>query len=723
MSSHNPGRNQLVAVPSSNILEKASASERVFWSSISDAVQSNTEDRTEIRTFIRNIRESFSKITEDGHPAEEVQRAHDIVVEDLRSTIVKLLSSGYKSSSVVPTPRSRSNHELTTDQKQHSRRQSQSHMSEAVLQGARDIIGLRRVQLERELHELSTREAQLLHRQEHGYSGACEKSKGVVVPGFPGPKGHQEDPGAKGFDGDQVLHGPDRVPGNLGPTRDDGLQGVRGEIEPKGFSEPTGRDGRKGIPEEQGDTSPPRFPDGEGCRGLDAVDGADKVHDTGFSKRHVPPGFDGRQGDTGFSKGHGPPGFDGRQGDTGFSESDGPPGFDGLQGDPGLFDIPGSQGCTRVQGRSDFQGDTGEQGFPGPDAATGDTRRPGVPVVKESDGEDCRLGCTCEASDIGKNECPGPQGPAGEQGFPGPDAATGDTGRLGVPVVRESDGEDGRPGRTGEAGVTGEKGNPGPQGPAGSSGDKDFELLEGGPGINEIAKDSIVRVTRPIEFRGVPGEQGFRGNPGTVGSDGAPGVPGRRVLSGDVCRTGPPGLIGLDGDLGSTVFRGSKVFDGSIGCQGSPGATGAIGTRGRQESEFPTRRICLPDRVVDEGKPGLCVVPEGSGLVGPCGLNSWPDECGQNGPNRTQRFPGQKCVCGISSCVGLRGMAGRQCDTGARALLGANGLRSLIGLPEPTGYVYALKRWRQVQFDPGIFRSRWRSDYLLTLEPQWQLKY
>ena len=82
-------------------------------------------------------------------------------------------------------------------------------------------------------------------------------------------------------------------------------------------------------------------------------------------------------------------------------------------------------------------------------------------------------------------------------------------------------------------------------------------------------------------------------------------VPGRRGLSGDVCRTGPPGLIGLDGDLGSTVFRGSKVFDGSIGCQGSPGA---IGTRGRQESEFPTRRICLPDRVVDEGKPGLCVV-------------------------------------------------------------------------------------------------------------------
>ena len=81
-----------------------------------------------------------------------------------------------------------------------------------------------------------------------------------------------------------------------------------------------------------------------------------------------------------------------------------------------------------------------------------------------------------------------------------------------------------------------------------------------------------------------------------------------------------------------------------------------------------------------------------------------------------QRFPSQNGVCSITSCVGLRGMAGRQCDTGARALLGANGLRSLIGLPEPTGYVYALKRWRQVQFDPGIFWSRWRSDYLLTLE-------
>ena len=101
ITSHNPGRSQLVAVPSSNILEKASASERVFWSSISDAVKSNTEDRSEIRTLIRHIRESFAKIREDEHPTEEVQRAHDIVVGDLRSTIVELLSSNYKSSSVV----------------------------------------------------------------------------------------------------------------------------------------------------------------------------------------------------------------------------------------------------------------------------------------------------------------------------------------------------------------------------------------------------------------------------------------------------------------------------------------------------------------------------------------------------------------------------------------------------------------------------------------------
>ena len=385
MSSHNPGRSQLVAVPSSNILEKASVSERVFWFSISDAVQPNTEDRTDIRTLIRNIRESFSKITEDGHPAEEVQRAHDLIIENLRSTIVELLSSSYKSSSVVSTTRSRSNNELTTDQKQHSSRQS--HMSEAVLQGARDIIGLRRVQLERELHELSTREAQLLHHQEHGYSGAGEHSKSVVVPGFPGPKGHQEDPSAKCFDGDQGIQGSDGVPGTRGPTGDDGLQGVRGDVEPKGFPEPTGRDGRKGIHEEQGDISPQRFPDGEGCRGLAGADkvpdtgflkrhvppgfdgrqgdtgfsksdgppgfdgrqdDADKVPETGFSKRHILPGFDGRQGDTGFSESDGPPGFDGRQGDTGFSESDGPPGFDGLHGDPGLFGIPGSQDCTRV---------------------------------------------------------------------------------------------------------------------------------------------------------------------------------------------------------------------------------------------------------------------------------------------------------------------------------------------------------------------------------------
>ena len=658
MTSHNPGRSQLVAVPSSNILEKASAPERVFWSSISDAVKSNTEDRSEIRTLIRHIRESFAKIGEDEHPTAEEQRAHDIVVDDLRSTIVELLSSSYKSSSVVPTPRSSSNHELTTEHKHHSSRPR--HVCEAVLQGARDIIGLRRVQLERELHELSTREAQLLHSQEHGYSGAGEHSKGVVVPGFPGPKVRQEYPGAKSFDGppsidgDQVLQGPDRVPGNLVPTGDDGLQGVRGDVEPKGFSEPTGRDERKGIPEEQGNTSPQRFPDGEGCRGLD---GADKVPDTGFSKRHVPPGFDGRQSDAGFSKSDGSPGFDRQRGDTGFLESDGPHRLDGLQRDPGLFGIPGSQGCTRVQGRSDFQGETGEQGFPGPDAATGETGRPGVPVV------------------------------------------------------RESDGEDGRSGRTGE---TREKGNPGPQGPAGSSGDKDFELLEGGPGVNGIAKDSIVRVTRPIEFRGVLGEQGFRGNPGTVSSDGAPGVTGRRELGSAVGHTGS---IGLDGDLSSTGFPGRNGLDGGIGSQRSAGATRM---RDRQEPKCPTERISLPDRVGDEKRQGLCGAPKRSGLVGPCGLNGLPDG---RGPSGAQGFPGQRGVCGITRCVGLRGMAGRQCDTRARGVPGANDLCDLTGLSGPTEYVYALKRWRQVQFDPGIFRSRWRSDYLLTLEPQWRLKY
>ena len=203
MTSHNPGRSQLVAVPSSNILKKASASERVFWSSISDAVKSNTEDRSEIRTLIRHIRESFAKIGEDEHPTEEVQRAHDIVVEDLRSTIVKLLSYSYKSSSVVSTTRSRSVQEPTPDHKHHSSRQS--HVSEAVLQGARDIIALRRVQLERELHELSTRQAQLLHCQEHGYRGASRRSGSIVVPGFPGPKGRQEYPGAKSFDDPLAL--------------------------------------------------------------------------------------------------------------------------------------------------------------------------------------------------------------------------------------------------------------------------------------------------------------------------------------------------------------------------------------------------------------------------------------------------------------------------------------------------------------------------------------
>ena len=257
-----------------------------------------------------------------------------------------------------------------------------------------------------------------------------------------------------------------------------------------------------------------------------------------------------------------------------------------------------------------------------------------------------------------------------------------DKGRLGV---RGLDGQDGRTGRTGEASNTRKNECPGPQGPT--------------------------------------CEQGFRVNHGDVGSDGAPGIPGRRGLSGDTCHTDSPGLIGLGEDLGSTVFQGPKECDGSIRCQGSHGATGATKTRDRQEPEFPTERIGHPDRVRDEERPALCGAPEGSGLVRPCGLNGLPDGRRRKGPIRAQRFPGQRGVCGITSCVGLRGMAGRQYDTGARGLPGANGHRDLTGLSGPTEYVYALKRWRQVQFDPGIFRSRWRSDYLLTLEPQWQLKY
>ena len=207
-----------------------------------------------------------------------------------------------------------------------------------------------------------------------------------------------------------IINKVQAVPGNLVPTGDNGLQVVRGDVEPKGFPEPTERDGRNDIPGEQSDKGPQRFPGGEGCQGLDVAD--------------KPPGFDGtpdlkefsgQQGDTGFWRSDGPPGFDGRQGDTGFSESVGPPGFDVLQGDTGLFGIPGSQGYTGLQGRNGFQGDAGEQGFPGPDATTGETGRPGVPVIRKSDGEDGRPVHTGETGDTGEKECPGPQGPAGSK--------------------------------------------------------------------------------------------------------------------------------------------------------------------------------------------------------------------------------------------------------------------------------------------------------------------
>ena len=84
MSSQDVRRSQRVAVPSSKVLENAPACVRVFWSYISEAVKSNTEDRTEIRTLIANIRKAYADLTEIGEPSDDV--CYGCLVQGHKST-------------------------------------------------------------------------------------------------------------------------------------------------------------------------------------------------------------------------------------------------------------------------------------------------------------------------------------------------------------------------------------------------------------------------------------------------------------------------------------------------------------------------------------------------------------------------------------------------------------------------------------------------------------
>ena len=124
MSSQDVRRSQRVAVPSSKVLENAPACVRVFWSYISEAVKSNTEDRTEIRTLIANIRKAYADLTEIGEPSDDVQRVYELMVDELRNTIVDLLSSGSECLSGI-SRRSRHKLELPTDKATHAFSQEQ----------------------------------------------------------------------------------------------------------------------------------------------------------------------------------------------------------------------------------------------------------------------------------------------------------------------------------------------------------------------------------------------------------------------------------------------------------------------------------------------------------------------------------------------------------------------------------------------------------------------
>ncbi|CAJ0944691.1 unnamed protein product [Ranitomeya imitator] len=270
----------------------------------------------------------------------------------------------------------------------------------------------------------------------------------------------------------------------------------------------------------------------------------------------------------------------------------------------------------------------------------------------------------------------GPPGPEGPAGYPGPPGTSGSPGPAGDP------GERGPPGRPG---LSGADGLPGPPGtmimlPFRFSGGGDGSSK--GPQLSqqEAQAQAMLQQAR-LALRGPSGPMGLTGRPGPLGSPGPSGLKGE---SGDLGPQGPRGSQGTSGPAGKPGRRGRA---GSDGARGMPGQTGPKGDRGFDglaglPGEKGHRGESGPHG--PPGPPGEDGERGDYGEVGPRGLPGEPGPRGLLGPKGPPGPPGPHGVSGMDGPVGPKGSVGPQGEPGPPGQQGNPGAQ---GLPGPQGAI------------------------------------
>ncbi|XP_056142177.1 collagen alpha-6(VI) chain [Lampris incognitus] len=341
-------------------------------------------------------------------------------------------------------------------------------------------------------------------------------------------------------------------------------------------------------------------------------------------------------GHEGIRGSRGPPGLKGLPGPNGHPGFPGEEGVAGDRGPPGLAGPQGIQGCPGIRGQKGYRGHrgnrgeegehgldgvNGEQGVPGLSGAAGergDTGNPGIGGIKGEPGLKGQRGLRGDPGEPGlDNTVQGPKGQTGNQGLPGDageDGLPGEDGINGNPGPQGRRGPPGLEGTNGEPGIPGLRGNPGPSGPQGERGVRGqpgsrgvigLPGPQGAPGLAGSKGSTGHRGS--IGQKGQPGEPGIKGEPGSRGPRGLPGQDGRDGY-------GPPGSVGVKGELG---FPGYPGVPGESGFQGSEGGPGPKGNRGRGGNS---------GRPGETGTAGDLGPPGHKGLKGPPGIRGM-SEC------------------------------------------------------------------------------------------------
>jgi len=372
-------------------------------------------------------------------------------------------------------------------------------------------------------------------------------------------------------DNNNVVVGPQGVPGEQGPAGADGEQGPQGIQGPQGLAGIDGERGPAGVQGPEGSTGPAGADGEQGPIGPQGVQGL-----TGSEGPQGPVGIQGPIGPAGEQGQAGVNGQDGAVGETGAAGTQGPKGDKGdageagPQGSQGIQGIQGPEGPAGTNGSTGPLGPQGAEGIQGPKGDTGGLNMKGTatswppddnPVEEdiwilpnptpagrpiEYDPGDGVIWNGTEWQDTGpiRGEI-GPQGPMGAAGADGADGAEGPRGPQGEPGVDGVNGIDGVAGSQGIQGIQGEKGDQGDQGPAGVNGQDGAEGPQG--------------------LQGVQGEQGPQGIQGAEGPQGTAGIDGAEGPTGPQGEAGPQGQQGLTGPEGSQGLQGTQGEQGPAG--------------------------------------------------------------------------------------------------------------------------------------------------------------